>query len=94
MWNTFKIVLGFGMMIIGGLVALVGIGFALFQIIGLYQENLSDAMNSQVDPKQVQKTMIFWVAIGGVGALVSIIGSFLSGMGLLRALKRALVGGK
>lgn len=94
MWNTFKVVLGIGMMAVGGLVALVGIGMALFTLFGLYSSNLENALGNEVDANKVRDGMLFWAIIGMVGAVMSFLGSLFAGMGLVRMFKRAIFGGK
>jgi hypothetical protein len=94
MWNTFKVVLGIGMMVIGSLVALVGIGMALFTLFGLYSSNLDNALGNEVDAMQVRDGMLFWAILGLVGAVVGTFGSFVAGLGLVRMFKRAIFGGK
>jgi hypothetical protein len=71
--------------VIGALVMLYGIGMALKEFAGLYQGALNDAMNQpEGTEKAVSAAMWRNAMIGIAGIPIFLVGSFLSGRGLLK----------
>ncbi|QQS09858.1 MAG: hypothetical protein IPK69_04345 [Phycisphaerales bacterium] len=93
------LVLGGIALVIGLLVALVGLFLALRPVLGVYAEALNDPMGNDAravgtsdplaDGKQVAHSMIPGLAIMAVGVVVSIAGSVMLKVGLIRRLARA-----
>lgn len=89
-----KVTIAFSLLIIGSLLVLYGIGFALYELAMLYQVNITDPLTmSGEDPKTVSGRMWRSIVIGLAGVPLMITGSVILQVGVFRWLARKLDGG-
>ena len=89
-----KVTIAFCLLIIGSLLVLYGIGFALYELAMLYQSNITDPLTmSGEDPKAVSARMWRSILIGLAGVPFMITGSVILQVGVFKWLARKLDGG-
>jgi hypothetical protein len=79
----------------GGVLAVVGIVMGVSSIGALYSQALDDPMATRgvdVDPKAAGSVALRWAIVGGVGAIASVIGSFMTGLTVIAWIRRKLAG--
>jgi hypothetical protein len=88
-------IIGLGLTVVGGVLALIGIVMAVSSIGALYSQALDDPMaarSSDIDPKAAGSVALRWAIVGGVGAVASVVGSFMTGLTVIAWIRRKLAG--
>ena len=85
-----RLFLGILLMLVGGLVVLAGIVYALLSLGGLYEGFLTDALGQADDAVETtQQSMYKGLIIGGIGIVPFVLGSALVKGSIVRKLIRA-----
>lgn len=85
-----RTVIAIVLVVVGLVVALGGIGFAISELVGLYSSTISDPLgDSGAAQKDLPRRMFIGVAIGASGIIPLMIGSAILKIGLLRKLRKS-----
>ncbi|CAG1009169.1 hypothetical protein PHYC_03666 [Phycisphaerales bacterium] len=84
-------VIGVSLILVGGAVILAGIGVALWPLIEVYQQNLSNAMgdSATVAETNLQSKMLRGVYIAVPGAVVLVVGKMMVKAAIIRKLRES-----